>query len=253
MYHKLGSLGSYFFFVHCFPRFTRSTCLPFLVVQYRRICLLVLFTLPKLFIIWASAHSFPLPNCSILSNAAKKSSGPFSKYLTSTCWKHRNMDASRRRSGRPLAYNRSILLRAVADVQDRRARGIAASVRETADRFHIPKSTLHRHLKTTPLPTPCTLEQAPKTAIRFLISMPSKEQGIAHSAPYSDCRCAREVQILQAQLAEVHQVVAHLTHALSEMEERLAGRTTLLAEVAELSQNCAKCANKTTVTGKDFT
>lgn len=68
--------------------------------------------------------------------------------------------APRRKSGRPLNYSRSLLDAAVSDIQARKARGETASVRDTAVRFSVPKSTLHRHLRIAvgqavagPLPT----------------------------------------------------------------------------------------------------
>lgn len=128
------------------------------------------------------------------------------------------MDPPRRRSGRPLAYNRSLLLQAVADVQDRRARGMAASVRETADRFHVPKSTLHRHLKSSPFPSsqPCQRREPhpPKAAIPFLLaSVPPSEKS---PQSRSECRCARDLRILGAQMAELRQAVVALSKALAE-------------------------------------
>lgn len=131
-----------------------------------------------------------------------------------------DMDMPRRKSGRPLSYDRSLLLRAVADVQERRARGVVASVREAAERYCIPKSTLHRHLKTTPPPSPCVFSSTPKTSIHFLISKSPTQ----HTTK-CDCRCAREVQILRSQLTELHQVIARLRRARAIMKDQEPSRS----------------------------
>lgn len=52
------------------------------------------------------------------------------------------------RRGRKLAdWKQSLVNQAVREVQERERLGLTVSVRAVAERYHIPKSTLHRYLR----------------------------------------------------------------------------------------------------------
>eukprot|EP00171_Calliarthron_tuberculosum_P008614 IDg8614t1 len=75
------------------------------------------------------------------------------------------------RRGRRLSDSaRTLVIAAVRDIQDRKRAGLPVSVREVAERFNVPKSTLHRYLRNSS-PRPVISSSRPhKLDIRFLVS-----------------------------------------------------------------------------------
>lgn len=75
------------------------------------------------------------------------------------------------RRGRRLSDNaRTLVVAAVRDIQERKRAGLHVSVREVAERFNVPKSTLHRYLRNSSPRSTVASSRPSKLDISFLVS-----------------------------------------------------------------------------------
>lgn len=76
------------------------------------------------------------------------------------------------RRGRKLSdRSRTLLHAAVREFQEKRRAGVPVSMRDIADRYNVPKSTLHRYVRKCTLPAPAgSSSRSKKHEVNFLLS-----------------------------------------------------------------------------------
>lgn len=135
------------------------------------------------------------------------------------------VNAGPQKRGRKLSDCARYLIRqAVLDIQRCKRSGLPVSVREAAERFKVPKSTLHRYLRNS-----CALSQGPpkqeKHAISFLLQSDNAVQepkpSLHSSTPDRNVReedcvgCSRKVPKLQEQIGCLQTEVENLQEKLT--------------------------------------